>query len=348
MLMRKLVYVVLLIILGGCISPSPSLEDIHQRVAKQVEVLIDSGYLLTTYIEIDEVFSTDSNSLYYIGESDSPGSDGAELPSRVIKYKERYLCFIELDEPEMSRTELFERGFVSDSNFHENLCLNRGRDWLLALRKYEDKHILVKMLPNYYRLFEYPELWSYFSGDIPQEKTALMGLTSHDIIVPSSHIPDLFELEIDSLKNYVERFSGEIFVRNQTDSVLLLSRNSARSMCYAVINGPDTLKLVLRDSLPVAIAPHDFKSLKYDSEPPHSFLQNLPDKDIWMSMYKLFSDSTFCFLNINNIPQKFRIMHNDAVYSSDLRDSLSKRVRYIYNKGVYDKEERIRRFFKWD
>ena len=60
MLMRKLVYVVLLIILGGCISPSPSLEDIHQRVAKQVEVLIDSGYLLTTYIEIDEVFSTDS------------------------------------------------------------------------------------------------------------------------------------------------------------------------------------------------------------------------------------------------------------------------------------------------
>ena len=55
MLMRKLVYVVLLIILGGCIPPSPSLEDIHQRVAKQVEVLIDSGYLLTTYIEIDEV-----------------------------------------------------------------------------------------------------------------------------------------------------------------------------------------------------------------------------------------------------------------------------------------------------
>ena len=55
MLMRKLVYVVLFIILGGCISPSPSLEDIHQRVAKQVEVLIDSGYLLTTYIEIDEV-----------------------------------------------------------------------------------------------------------------------------------------------------------------------------------------------------------------------------------------------------------------------------------------------------
>ena len=144
MLMRKLVYVVLLIILGGCISPSPSLEDIHQRVAKQVEVLIDSGYLLTTYIEIDEVFSTDSNSLYYIGESDSPGSDGAELPSRVIKYKERYLCFIELDEPEMSRTELFERGFVSDSNFHENLCLNRGRDWLLALRKYENGSTLVK------------------------------------------------------------------------------------------------------------------------------------------------------------------------------------------------------------
>lgn len=345
--MRKLVYVVMLIILGGCISPSPSFEDIHQRIARQVEMLIDSGYLHTTYIEIDEVFSTDSNSLYYIGESDSPGSYAAELPSRVIKYEERYLCFIELDEPEMSRTELFERGFVSDSNFHENLCLNRGRDWLLALRKYEDKHALVKMLPSYNCLFEYPELWSYFSGGTPQGKAALMGLSSHDIIVPGSYIPGLFDLEIDSLKNYIERFSGRIFVRNQTDSVLLLSRNSAKSMCYAVINGPDTLNLVLRDSLPIVIAPHDYKYLKYDTEFPHSFLQRLSDRDIWMSMYKLFSDSTFCFLNINDTPQSFRIMHNDAVYSSDLRDSLSTRTRYIYNKGVYDKEERIRRFFKW-
>mgnify|MGYP000822123505 CR=1 FL=1 len=60
MLMRKLVYVVLLIILGGCISPSPSLEDIHQRVAKQVEVLIDSGYLLTTYIEICLLYTSPS------------------------------------------------------------------------------------------------------------------------------------------------------------------------------------------------------------------------------------------------------------------------------------------------
>ena len=347
MFMRKLAYVFVLTILGGCISPSPSFEDIHQRIARQVEMLIDSGYLHTTYIEIDEVFTTDSNSLYYISESNSPASDGAELPSRVIKYKERYLCFIKLGEPEMSRTELFERGFVLDSNFCENLYLNRSSDWILALRKYEDKHVLVKKSPNYECLFERPELWSYYSGGTPQGRAALMGLCLHDIIVPSSYIPDLFDLEIDSLKNYVERFSGEIFVRNQTDSVLLLSRNSTKSTSYAVINGPDTLNLVLRDSLPIVIAPHDFKFLKYDSEPPHSFLQRLPDKDIWMSMYRLFSDSTICLLNINNTTQNFRIMHNDTRWVSYLRDSLSKRIRYVYNKGVYDKEERARRFLKW-
>lgn len=344
--MRKLAYVFVLIILGGCLSPS-SLEEIHQRVAKQVTVLIDSNYIITPYVEIEEMASNDSIVIYRVRASNSAGSDGAELPSRVIKYKDRYLCFIELDEPEMSRTELFEKGIVSDSNFQENLITREFGYWIIALRKYEDKHVLVKESSNYDRLFEYPELWPYFSGGTPQGKAALMGLDLHDIIVPSSYIPSLFDLEIDSLKNYVERFSGEIFVRNQTDSVLLLSRNSAKSMCYAVINGSDTLNLVLRDSLPVVIAPHDFKYLKYDSETPLSFLQNLPDKDIWMSMYRLFSDSTICLLNINNTPQNFRIMHNDTRWVSYLRDSLSKRIRYVYNKGVYDKEERARRFLKW-
>lgn len=346
MLMRKLVYSVILIILGGCLSPS-SLEEVHQRVAKQVTLLIDSNFISTPYVEIEEMASNDSILIYRVRASSSAGSDGAELPSRVIKYKDRYLCFIELDEPEMSRTELFNKGIVSDSNFQENLVTWEVGYWIIALRKYEDKHILVKESPNYYRLFEYPELWPYFSGGTPEGKAALMGLDWHDIIVSGSYIPSLFDLEIDSLKNYVERFSGEILVRNQTDSVLLLSTNSTNSMCYAVINGPDTLNLFLRDSLPIVIAPRGYKFLKYDSEPPLSFLQNLPDKDIWMSMCRLFSDSTFCFLNINNTPQNYRIMHNDTRYASDLRDSLSTRIRYIYNKGVYDKEERIRRFFKW-
>ena len=53
--MKNLVYVILFILLGGCVSPSFSPVEIHQRVAEQVKVLIDSGYLQTPYIEINEV-----------------------------------------------------------------------------------------------------------------------------------------------------------------------------------------------------------------------------------------------------------------------------------------------------
>ena len=55
--MKNLVYVILFILLGGCVSPSFSPVEIHQRVAEQVKVLIDSGYLQTPYIEINEVLS---------------------------------------------------------------------------------------------------------------------------------------------------------------------------------------------------------------------------------------------------------------------------------------------------
>ena len=74
--------------------PSFSPVEIHQRVAEQVKVLIDSGYLQTPYIEINEVLSNDSSIIYSIKGSDSPGSDGAELPSKVMTYKGKYLCFI--------------------------------------------------------------------------------------------------------------------------------------------------------------------------------------------------------------------------------------------------------------
>ena len=147
--MKNLVYGILFILLGGCVSPSFSPVEIHQRVAEQVKVLIDSGYLQTPYIEINEVLSNNSSIIYSIKGADSPGSDGAELPSKVMTYKGKYLCFIELDEQEMSRTELFEKGIVADSNFHENLHLDDG--WVLALRKYENGSTLVKRY--YHRLF---------------------------------------------------------------------------------------------------------------------------------------------------------------------------------------------------
>jgi hypothetical protein len=86
--MRKFIYTVLLIALGSCTLPQKTPEDIKQRITRQVELLLDSGYLTSTpYIEVYEVVSNDSSVIYTIMQSDSPASSYAELPSKVIQLK---------------------------------------------------------------------------------------------------------------------------------------------------------------------------------------------------------------------------------------------------------------------
>lgn len=189
------------------------------------------------------------------------------------------------------------------------------------------------------------ELWPYFSGGKPYGKSSLMVLDSHDIIVSDPHIPELYSLDIDSFKQYIDIFSGEIFLRNLTDSSLTLSCGLNSKKHYAVVNGADTLNFHLRDSLPIVIKAYGYKYLKYDSECPHSFLQKLPEYNIWMSMYKLFSDSTFCFLNIDGISQEYKIMHDDTRWQNFMKGSLSTGTRLFFNENIDDKEDRSLHFF---
>ena len=60
----------------------------------------------------------------------------------------------------MTRTELFEKGIVSDSNFQENEYLGDSSIyWMLALRQQENVQTLIKhQKPQYYYPTEYPEL----------------------------------------------------------------------------------------------------------------------------------------------------------------------------------------------
>ena len=46
--MRKFIYIVLVIVWGSCTLPQKTPEDIKQRIARQVELLLDSGYLTST------------------------------------------------------------------------------------------------------------------------------------------------------------------------------------------------------------------------------------------------------------------------------------------------------------
>lgn len=344
---------ILLILLGGCTSPSTSLKDIDQRVADQVALLIDSGYLPTKFVEIVEVGGNDSNAIYRITASNSPASTSCELPSKIIQYKDRNFCFVKLREPEISRTELLERGIVSDSIFWINNYGSDEGDWWLALRRYEDKHTLVW---DQYReslyIIEIDELLPYLAGGSPCGPVT-MALLYHDIAVADSLDSRLETLDIDSMKHYTERFFGKMLLINRTDSTVVLSKNGCNGLSYAVVNGPDTLKLSLRDPLPIVIKPHGSVYPRYDSEPSHRFLQNLPEKDLWMSMYRLFSDSTYCFLNVNGVPANFRILHNDTRYRSSMKvDSNAQKTNFggrynlFYNKGIRDKRQREYDFLK--
>lgn len=344
----------LLILLGGCTSPSTSLKEIHQRVVDQIALLVDSGYLQTQYIEVMERVSNDSSVIYSVSASDSPASCTDELPSKVIKYKNKYFCFIKLEEPEMSRTELYEKGIISDSTFWSNEHICDEGQWLLALRKYEDKHTLVKTRVEANYITEYHEILSYLSGGFTHGRPLLMVFQKHNIAVADSLSSCLDSLDVDSLKEYIDRFYGCFSIENLTDSTIVLSNNDLNNLSYAVVNGADTLRLISRASLPIVIKPHEYDFLRFDSEPPHRFLQNLPEQDVWMSMYRLFCDSTFCFLKVNGVPTNFRILHDDTRFfnymevDSNARNfKLGNERRVFYNKGVYDKDERGRKFRGW-
>lgn len=347
-------FILLLILIGGCMSPSSSPEDIYQRAAVQIATLIDSNYMNHSYLEILEIVSNDSNVIYRIRPSDSAASCTDELPSKVLNYKDKYLCFVELDEPEISRTELFEKGIVVDSNFQSNSLNFDDGFWLLALQKYGNEHVLVKYKDEYEDIVEIPELWPYLSGGSPQGRPVFMVMNQHNIVVTDSLLSRLNDLEVDSMKRYIDRFYGVIQLKNQTDSAIVLSNNSLDNLSFTVMNNADTLNLILRDSLPIILGPHEYAYLRYDSESPQRFLQNLQEQDVWMSMYKLFSDSTFCFLKVNGMATNFRILHNDATIFSYITVD-SETQKYIpsdnsykfYNKNVYDKDLRGYRFRGW-
>lgn len=137
-----------------------------------------------------------------------------------------------------------------------------------------------------------------------------------------------------------------IFFKNLTDSAMTLYDGSIKKQ-FAILNGKDTLELKLTTDLPVTIPSGKYIYLKYIIDRPYAFTQKLPTSDTWMSMYRLFCDSTFCFLKINGVDQKYRLMHNDKGGVNFMRTNTPIQSRIFYNAGIDDKEERTARFFKW-
>ena len=175
---------ILLFVIVGC--KQPTINKVQQAVEAQTKLLVDSGLIANEYVVLYELAINDSNHIYSIQAADCPADLKFEYPSKIIKYKDKYLCFIELDEQEMSRNELFEKGIVADSNFQSNSLDFDDGFWLLALQKYGKEHVLVKYREEYDNIVEMPELWPYLSGGSPQSQPVFMSMDKHYIVVADS------------------------------------------------------------------------------------------------------------------------------------------------------------------
>lgn len=341
--MRIILLTLLLALLGGCKS-SPS-KPVYERVADEVRMLIDSGYLQSPYVEIYEILSNDSSLIYTIGPSNSPASISAELPTRVLRYKDKYLCFIELYEKSMTRTELFEQGIVKDSMFSMNeISYYVENLWYLGMSKYSSDKTLMKYNPtsDNYCLNRFSRFWKYFSGEHPRKDLPAVILISHDLL-----LSDCTHSDIDSIRtSQIISVCGEIEINNNTDLAQVISFDSIRKPFY-VVNGEDTLDLIIRNSFQTSIKvrPHDCEVLRYQSEPNDAFFRRIDSDDVWMSLYRILSNSTFCNMRINSVVHNIRLLHNDLTMKNYLLDKEGNAITYFFNKGVMNKEKRSQDFF---
>lgn len=336
--MKKIVLLVIPFFIISCTDCYFS--DIQQRVIEQTKMLIDSGYIMRKYALLCEIAINDSSQIYSISESDAPiGGRIYELPSKIYKYKNKFLCFIELDEPEMTMEET--RKITMYTGGTMDGC--EEIKWILGLSKYKDKQTLIDFSPDKDSYYDFTELWPYFSGyvkDVPLQ----IGISGHNAKVSLTS-----SLNVDSVRNYlmnpyyanIENIYGEIYLKNNTDSLMYLSSDS-KAHC-AIVNNHDTLYLSLLDSLPLQLKPNESKKIKYESIPNNLFFEQLPYDNAWTYLYNLFCNSAYSLMKINQKPYKVRVMHLDCGYGFHVTNKTGKDIFEVLNQGIYDKEARTRR-----
>lgn len=324
----------LLWLLSGCIR-KPNDVDMYQRAIGYAQTLVDSGYITDNYIQFCELQTNTSSSIYSIFGSNGPNANCTEYPSRIITVGDKCFCFTELDEPELSVEQIYRLTNVYDAG----LVIRSNDIWFLGISKNENAGAMVKRSPDIDNLFDYSELWPYFSGGQPERRDFYMWLFTHDIV-----LSDPVYLESDSLKFHIKKICGDIYVTNKTNSPVVLSPDSL-DRTFIVANGSDTLMLSLKDSLPIKIPANHSLILRYKSKENSSFFQKLPCKNTWMSLYKLLGDSTFSLLKINGEAKTIRLLHGDPPFSY-LRDDSDEFLKEFWNEGIFDKEQRRQRFWR--
>ena len=316
--MRKVLLILLLISLPGC---QPGKESPARSTAlREVKRLIDQDSFPAKYIIMYEEPSNDIGSIYKITPANSPFVEWSlERPEKVIKYKDRYICLMNpMESIDMPKEKLIE---ITDYPNDTTTGPVYDEIWYIGVSKNGKKHTLVSTYRSYltYRYYSFPQLLEYTFEDYDSTHLPRFILSSYSLVVDSSYIPK------GTLFNHIQRIDGKIYYSNVLDEYFKENKDSIRKDFFAVLNGKDTLKLNIVDT----ITQHLF----FESANNAAFFRSLA-KDPLGRLYDLLRDSTFYFCNEKGTYVRYSVPYSDFHWYFSINNNSYKYVDEFYRRGT--------------
>ena len=316
--MRKVLLILLLISLPGC---QPGKESPARSTAlREVKRLIDQDSFPAKYIIMYEEPSNDIGSIYKITPANSPFVEWSlERPEKVIKYKDRYICLMN----PMESTDMPKEKLIEITDYPNDTTTGPVYDeiWYIGVSKNGKKHTLVSTYRSYltYRYYSFPQLLEYTFEDYDSTHLPRFILASYLLVVDSSYIPK------GALFNHIQRIDGEIYYTNVLDEYFKENKDSIRKDFFAVLNGKDTLKLNVVDT----ITQHLF----FESANNAAFFRSLAKNPLGR-LYDLLRDSTFYFCNEKGTYVRYSVPYSDFHWYFSINNNSYKYVDEFYRRGT--------------
>ena len=316
--MRNVLLILLLISLPGC---QPGKESPARSTAlREVKRLIDQDSFPAKYIIMYEEPSNDIGSIYKITPANSPFVEWSlERPEKVIKYKDRYICLMNpMESIDMPKEKLIE---ITDYPNDTTTGPVYDEIWYIGVSKNGKKHTLVSTYRSYltYRYYSFPQLLEYTFEDYDSTHLPRFILASYLLVVDSSYIPK------GALFNHIQRIYGEIYYTNVLDEYFKENKDSIRKDFFAVLNGKDTLKLNVVDT----ITQHLF----FESANNAAFFRSLAKNPLGR-LYDLLRDSTFYFCNEKGTYVRYSVPYSDFHWYFSINNNSYKYVDEFYRRGT--------------
>ena len=316
--MRKVLLILLLISLPGC---QPGKESPARSTAlREVKRLIDQDSFPAKYIIMYEEPSNDIGSIYKITPANSPFVEWSlERPEKVIKYKDRYICLMNpMESIDMPKEKLIE---ITDYPNDTTTGPVYDEIWYIGVSKNGKQHTLVSIYRSYltYRYYSFPQLLEYTFEAYDSTHLPRFILASYLLVVDSSYIPK------GALFNHIQRIDGEIYYTNVLDEYFKENKDSIRKDFFAVLNGKDTLKLNVVDT----ITQHLF----FESANNAAFFRSLAKNPLGR-LYDLLRDSTFYFCNEKGTYVRYSVPYSDFHWYFSINNNSYKYVDEFYRRGT--------------